>query len=104
MALDIITSINLDMKAPNAEVVYGNQYDTVGYVVAQLLNDGEKWSVPTGSKSVVSYMKTDRIGGYYDTTTINETAVIFPTSDRSKVRIALDEQTLTKLFSNHQVI
>lgn len=95
MALDIITSINLDMKAPNAEVVYGNQYDTVGYVVAQLLNDGEKWSVPSGSKSVVSYMKTDRIGGYYDTTTINETAVTFPTSDRSKVRIALDEQTLT---------
>ena len=95
MALDIITNINLDMKAPNSEIVYGNQYDTVCYVNAQLLNDGEKWEVPYRSTAVVSYMKSDRIGGYYDTTQKNEIAVTFPSSDRSKVRIALDEQTLT---------
>lgn len=97
MALSITTKINLDMKAPNAEIVYGNQYDSVGYVQARLLDDGVKWDVPSGAVGIVSYMKSDRIGGYYDTTSDNKTAVTFTTSDRSLVTIALDQQLMTTL-------
>lgn len=94
MALEIISYINLDMKAPNAAKVYGEQYDNAGYVHAQLLNDGTKWAVPAGAIGVVSYIKSDRVGGYYDTTERGETAVAIGT-DRSTIMIALDQQTLS---------
>lgn len=98
MALDIISKLNLDMKAPNAEIAYGNQYDSAGHINAQLLNDGEKWFVPSGAIAIVSYMKSDRIGGYYDTTLKGEAAVAFvSSSDRSLITIALDAQTMTTL-------
>ena len=94
MALDIITSIELDMKAPNTVRVYGSQYDSAGHVKAQLLNAGEKWSVPSGAKAVVAFQKSDNVGGYYDTTSLGESAVSI-SSDRSIVTIALDGQTMT---------
>lgn len=94
MAVDIITKIDLDLKSPNAEKVYANQYDNTGHVVAQLLNSGEKWFVPNGAIGLVQYQKSDRIGGYYDTTDPGETAVAVE-SDRSIISIALDGQLMT---------
>ena len=40
MALNIISNVQLDMKAPNTVIVYANQYDSAGSVRAQLLNSG----------------------------------------------------------------
>ena len=94
MALDIISNISLDMKAPNAVRVYASQYDSVGKIRAQLLNNGTRWTVPTGAIAQVSYQKSDRIGGYYDTTFFRETAVTVE-SDRSIITIVLDPQTMT---------
>lgn len=94
MALNAITNINLDLKAPNAVVVYANQYDSTGAIVAQLLNNGEAWSVPSGAYATISYQKTDSIGGYYDTTFYGETAVTIG-SNRSIITIILDPQVMT---------
>ena len=94
MALNVTSSINLDMKSPNTEVVYGVQYDSAGIIKAQLLNNGTKWTVPNGAKAIVSFKKTDNIGGFYDTTEAGTAAIAYD-SDRSIIYIDLDVQTMT---------
>lgn len=86
--------ITLDLNAPNAEKTYGVQYDSALRIIAQLCSDGEKWEVPKKAVAVVSYIKSDRIGGYYDTTEIGETAVSVE-NDRSIITIIVDPQALT---------
>ena len=94
MALDIMSNIYLDMKAPNTVMVYGVQYDSAGIIKAQLLNRGQKWTVPSGAKAVVSFKKSDNIGGFYDITEAGTAAIAYDT-DRSIIYIDLDVQTLT---------
>lgn len=94
MALNIISNVQLDMKAPNTVIVYANQYDSAGSVRAQLLNSGESWSVPAGAKAVVMFKKSDNIGGFYDVTEFGVAAVEID-SDRSVVYINYDPQVLT---------
>lgn len=94
MALELIATINLDMAKPNAEKVYAMQYDSADRIKAQLLNSGVKWQVPSGAIAIVSYKKSDRIGGYYDTTEFKEAAVTID-SDRSIVIITLSPQVTT---------
>lgn len=93
MALDIISTINLDLKRPNTETVYAVQYDTAGRIKAQLTNDGEAWHVPTSAGGMVSFRKSDNIGGFYDTTELGEVAVSVDENDDSVIYIALDAQT-----------
>lgn len=96
MALEIISSINVDMKRPNAAIVHAVQYNSTGTIKIQLLDDGEKWYVPSGVTSAIFFKKSDRIGGYYDKLTINNQAAIsFDGSDRSIVYAQLDVQTTT---------
>lgn len=95
MALEIISTIHLDLKHPNTEVVHSVQYDTAGRIKAYLLNDGEAWEVPAGVDGMVSFRKSDNIGGFYDTTELGENAVSIDGSDRSIIYITLDEQTTT---------
>lgn len=94
MALNIISNVQLDMKAPNTVIVYANQYDSAGSVKAQLLNSGESWSVPAGAKAVVMFKKSDNIGGFYDVTEFGVAAVEID-SDRSIIYINYDPQVLT---------
>lgn len=94
MDFSIMSSINLDMKSPNTEVVYGVQYDSAGIIKAQLLNNGTKWEVPAGVMALVSFKKSDNIGGFYDTTEAGTTAITYDT-DRSIIYIDLDVQTMT---------
>lgn len=94
MALNIISNVQLDMKAPNTVIVYANQYDSAGSVRAQLLNSGESWSVPAGAKAVVMFKKSDNIGGFYDVTEFGVAAVEID-SDRSVIYINYDPQVLT---------
>lgn len=93
MALDIISTINLDLKRPNTETVYAVQYDTAGRIKAQLTNDGEAWHVPSSAGGMVSFRKSDNIGGFYDTTELGEVAVSVDENDDSVIYIALDAQT-----------
>ncbi|MBR2256297.1 MAG: hypothetical protein IJ899_02945 [Blautia sp.] len=93
MALDIISTINLDLKRPNTETVYAVQYDTAGRIKAQLTNDGEAWHVPSSAGGMVSFRKSDNIGGFYDTTELGEVAVSVDENDDSIIYIALDAQT-----------
>lgn len=103
MALDVISRIDLDLKAPNAEKVYAEQYDSGGHIVAQLLNEGQPWEVPSGADAIILFRKSDNIGGYYDTTYLGEIAVSFG-SNRSIISIALDPQVLvTAGLTNIQV-
>ena len=94
MALNIISNVQLDMKAPNTVIVYANQYDSAGSVRAQLLNSGESWAVPVGAKAVVMFKKSDNIGGFYDVTEFGVAAVEID-SDRSVIYINYDPQVLT---------
>ena len=94
MALNIISNVQLDMKAPNTVIVYANQYDSAGSVRAQLLNSGESWAVPAGAKAVVMFKKSDKIGGFYDVTEFGVAAVEID-SDRSIIYINYDPQVLT---------
>ena len=94
MALNIISNVQLDMKAPNTVIVYANQYDSAGSVRAQLLNSGESWAVPAGAKAVVMFKKSDNIGGFYDVTEFGVAAVEID-SDRSVIYINYDPQVLT---------
>lgn len=94
MALNIISNVQLDMKAPNTVIVYANQYDSAGSVRAQLLNSGESWAVPAGAKAVVMFKKSDNIGGFYDVTEFGVAAVEID-SDRSIIYINYDPQVLT---------
>lgn len=96
MALEITSNISVDMKHPNAEIVNAVQYDSSDIIKMQLLNDGEKWYVPTGVLSAVLFKKSDRIGGYYDILSINnEAAISVDANDRSIIYVRLDIQTTT---------
>lgn len=90
-----ITVIDVDMTIPFQSVVHCKQYDTVRVVEAHLLNDGVKWYVPEDNVyMMVSYRKSDTIGGFYDITENNITAVTVDGTDRSIVYITLDAQIM----------
>ena len=80
------------------------QYDTAGRIKAQLTNDGEAWHVPTSAGGMVSFRKSDNIGGFYDTTELGEVAVSVDENDDSIIYIALDAQTtITSTPLDHPV-
>lgn len=96
MAIQSITEINLDINQPFIEVVHAKQYDTVRQVKAHLFYNGVKWYVPTTRyTAVVAFKKSDRIGGFYDTTEEGIAAVSVDSSDRSIITILLDRNTVT---------
>lgn len=95
MAFDILESIRLDMQNLNAVTVNAVQYDNTRRLKVQLLNGGVTWSVPSNNvKAVVSFKKSDNIGGFYDVTDLGEDAVSYD-SDRSIIYIRFDVQVLT---------
>ena len=95
MSLEAISVIDLDTSQPFMSVVHGKQYDTVRYVEAHLYFSGVKWYVPQSNiYSIVSYRKSDNIGGFYDITESGVIAVSVNTNDRSIIYIALDAQIL----------
>lgn len=108
MALDLLTTIELDMQNPysSSSIVHVNQYDTAGRIKAQLLNGGVKWQVPQGAKPVVMFKKTDNIGGFYDVTELNPStaAVTVDGSDSSIIYITLDQQTTTTATPTGQYV
>lgn len=98
MALDVITSISLDMQNPysTTDMVHVNQYDSGLRVKAVLLNAGQKWEVPSGAKAVVAFKKSDNIGGFYDATDDDPSVqAVNIDNDRSVIYISLDAQTTT---------
>lgn len=95
MALEALTIIDLDTSQPYIAVVHGKQYDTVRQVEAHLFFSGTKWYVPQNIYFVVSYRKSDRIGGFYDMTESGVYAITVDGTDRSIIYIALDRQVMT---------
>ena len=108
MALDLLTTISLDMQDPYAasSIVHVNQYDTAGRIKANLLNGGAAWTVPQGAKPVVMFKKTDNIGGFYDVTELDPStaAVTVDANDRSIIYITLDQQTTTTATASGQYV
>ena len=95
MSLEAITIIDLDTSQPFMSVVHGKQYDTVRTVEAHLYFSGVKWYVPDSNiYALVSYRKSDNIGGFYDITESGVIAVSVNADDRSIIYIALDAQIL----------
>ena len=96
MALEALSVIDLDTSQPYIAVVHGKQYDTVRQVEAHLYFSGVKWYVPASNiYSIVSYRKSNRIGGFYDMTEAGVYAITVDGDDRSIIYIALDRQVLT---------
>ena len=96
MALEALSVIDLDTSQPYIAVVHGKQYDTVRQVEAHLYFSGVKWYVPASNiYSIVSYRKSNRIGGFYDMTESGVYAITVDGDDRSIIYIALDRQVLT---------
>lgn len=96
MALEALSVIDLDTSQPYIAVVHGKQYDTVRTVEAHLFFSGVKWYVPANNiYFMVSYRKSNRIGGFYDMTESGVYAITVDGDDRSVIYIALDRQVLT---------
>lgn len=96
MALTVNDKIRLDMARPNTEVLYAKQYDMSSRKVeATLVHAGEAWMVPSGAVGIVRYLKSDRIGGFYDVDENGANAVSVNTTTRNKVTITLAQQMLT---------
>lgn len=96
MAIEAITEIKLDLNQPGIVTVNAKQYDTVRKVKARLYNGGVRWNAPTkNSVAVVGFKKSDRIGGFYDTTELGESAISIDGTDNSTITIALDRQVVT---------
>lgn len=107
MALDVITSISLDMQNPysTTDMVHVNQYDSGLRVKAVLLNAGQKWEVPSGAKAVVAFKKSDNIGGFYDATDDDlSVQAVSVDSNRSIIYISLDAQTTTTPTTANQYV
>lgn len=96
MSLQTITEIDLDVNRPFITVVHAKQYDTVRQVKAHLFYNGVKWPVPSSDcYAVVSFKKSDKIGGFYDQTEDGRLAVSVDSSDRSIVYLLLDRNVVT---------
>ena len=97
-SLQSITEIDLDLGSEQyITKVSAKQYDTARKIKAHLFDNGVQWEVPDiGSRlvSMVSYKKSDRIGGFYDITELGETAITVG-EDRSVMYFILDRQLLT---------
>ena len=107
MALDVITSISLDMQNPysTTDMVHVNQYDSGLRVKATLLNAGQKWEVPSGAKAVVAFKKSDNIGGFYDATDDDPSVqAVSIDNNRSIIYISLDAQTTTTPTTANQYV
>lgn len=107
MALDVITSISLDMQNPysTTDMVHVNQYDSGLRVKATLLNAGQKWEVPLGAKAVVAFKKSDNIGGFYDATDDDPSVqAVSVDNNRSIIYISLDAQTTTTPTAANQYV
>lgn len=95
MPLETIAEIELDTSQPFLSVVNAKQYDTARKVKAHLYFSGVKWPVPEGNLyALVSYKRTDRIGGMYDLTSDGEIAVTVSSEDRSIIYISLDKSMM----------
>ena len=95
MALTSVSVIDLDTSQPFVSVVHCKQYDTVRMVEAHLFFSGVKWYVPTDNiYAMISYKKSDNIGGFYDVTESGIIAVSVKADDRSVIYLALDAQML----------
>ena len=95
MSLEAISVIDIDTTYPFVSVVHGKQYDTVRTVEAHLYSSGVKWYVPDSDiYTLLSYRKSDRVGGFYDLTESGIIAVSVNANDRSIVYLALDAQIL----------
>lgn len=95
MSLEVISVIDIDTSHPYVSVVHGKQYDTVRMVEAHLFESGVKWYVPAQNiYAMISYRKSDNIGGFYDITESGTVAVSVNNSDRSIIYLALDSQIL----------
>lgn len=96
MPLSTITEISLDINQPGIVVVHAKQYDTARMVKANLFYGGVKWNVPSSNfVAVVGFKKSDRVGGFYDLTEDNESAISVDASDRSIITIHLDRNVVT---------
>ena len=95
--LQSITEINLDIgNEPGVTVVPAKQYDTARTIKAHLFDNAIRWEVPEGRvTAMVSYKKSDRIGGFYDMTELGEIAITIDGNDRSIIYFILDRQLLT---------
>lgn len=95
-ALQVLSIIDLDTSQPFVSTVHAMQYDTVRTVEAHLYFSGVKWYVPSSNiYKMVSYRKTDRIGGFYDLTEQGVTAVTVDENDRSVIYISIDRNVVT---------
>ena len=96
MAISVISSIDLDMARPTGSIVHAKQFDSIRTIRARLYNEGILWSVPTNVHPVITYMKSDRIGGYYD---VDETGTYcigyVDGTNRTQIDIILAFQVLT---------
>ena len=94
-SLQAITEIDVVFSLPNISVVHAKQYDTVRKVMCNLYDHGVKWYAPESDYyALVSYKKSDKIGGFYDITETGETAVTVD-EDRSVLYIVLDRNVVT---------
>ena len=96
MSTTILTKINIDMAQPRAVTVHAKQYDSSSRVIrAHLLNSGEPWVVPSGVYPVIRFMKSDRLGGFYDTDENGNYAIAYPiVGDHSYIDLTLALQAL----------
>ncbi len=96
MALDVLTSIDLDLLSPRLVTVHAKQYDISTRRIKVTLWQGDsKWIAPSGVIGVISYLKPDGNVGFYDETDLGEQAVTFDVSDRSIITLILSTQSLT---------
>ena len=96
MPLSTITEISLDINQPGIVVVHAKQYDTARMVKANLFYGGVKWNVPSSNfVAVVGFKKSDLVGGFYDLTEDNESAISVDAIDRSIITIRLDRNVVT---------
>ena len=95
--LDLVGNsiIDVDTSYPFENVVHVKQYDTVRVVECHLYTSGVKWYVPSSNiYCMVSYKKSDHIGGFYDVTENNVIAVTVDGQDRSIIYLTLDAQIM----------
>lgn len=95
MAMNVISTIDLDMSKINAIVINAVQNDKSGRIVKiKLYNNGVEWAVPSVAVPAIRYRKSDGIGGFYDTDDTGAEAITYE-NDRKTVNIILAQQVLT---------
>lgn len=66
--MNVLTSVNLDLTAPQLTTIYAMQGDVLSRKVeAALYNGTAVWTPPAGATCVIRFVKPDGTIGYYDT-------------------------------------